>query len=72
MSNIGQISREELKQKIERKDYFFLVEALAPEKYRHSHLPGAINIPYDRVRELAPGLLPEKTAEIVTYCAAAT
>ncbi len=72
MPDIGLISRDELKQKIERKDYFFLVDALAPEKYRHSHLPGAINIPAAQVRELAPRLLPEKAAEIVTYCASST
>ncbi len=72
MADVGFITRDELKQKIDRKDYFFLVEALAPDKYRQAHLPGAINVPYDRVRELAPQLLPEKTAEIVTYCASAT
>ncbi len=72
MSTLRTISREELKQKIERRDNFRLVEALAPEKFRHTHLPGAINIPYNRVRELAPSLLPDKNAQIVTYCAAAT
>jgi rhodanese-related sulfurtransferase len=72
MANIGTISRDELKQKIDRKDYFYLVEALAPEAFRQAHLPGAINIPYDRVQELAPTLLPDKAAEIVTYCGAVT
>jgi rhodanese-related sulfurtransferase len=72
MASIGTISREDLKRKIDRHDHFHLVEALAPEKFRHTHLPGAINIPYDQVRELAPGLLPDKNAEIVTYCAAVT
>ena len=33
------------------------------------HLPGAINLPHDRVRELAPELLPDRGARIVTYCA---
>jgi rhodanese-related sulfurtransferase len=37
--------------------------------YRKAHLPGAINIPHDRVDELAPRLLPDKTAAIVVYCA---
>ncbi len=72
MANVPTISREELKSKIDRKDNFHLVEALAPEKFREAHLPGAINIPYDRVRDLGPQLLPDKSAEIVTYCAAAT
>ena len=39
------ISRDELKQKIDRKDRFFLVETLAPNYYNDAHLPGAINLP---------------------------
>ncbi|HEV3036324.1 MAG TPA: rhodanese-like domain-containing protein [Candidatus Angelobacter sp.] len=66
------ISRDELKQKIDDKDRFVLVETLAPQYYNHSHLPGAINLPPDRVRELAPRLLPDKSADIVVYCAKLT
>jgi len=41
-----------------------------PEKsYREAYLPGAVNVPFDRVRELAPDRLPDKDAEIVVYCA---
>lgn len=68
MPDLRTISRDELKRKIDRGDKFRLVETLAPEKFRHSHLPGAINLPWNRVEELAPTLLPDKNAEIVTYC----
>jgi rhodanese-related sulfurtransferase len=66
--DVPTISRDELKQKIDRKDNFFLVETLAPNYYNHAHLPGAINLPPDQVRELAPKLLPDQAAEIVVYC----
>ena len=66
------ISRDELKQKIDRKDNFVLVEALAKTGYDHAHLPGAINIPPDQVSALAPRLLPDKNADIVVYCASPT
>ncbi len=69
---IGTISRDELKQKLDRGDDFVLVETLAEEKFRHTHLPTAINIPPDRVAELAASLLPDKSAEIVVYCASPT
>ena len=62
------ISRDELKEKIDRRDRFFLVETLAPNYYNDAHLPGAINLPPDLVRKLAPKLLPDKAAEIVVYC----
>jgi rhodanese-related sulfurtransferase len=66
------ITREELQKKIERKDDFILVETLAPENYRHTHLPSAINIPPDQLAELAAQVLPDKSAQIVVYCASPT
>ena len=69
---IETINRHELKQKIDRKDDFLLVETLAKVAYDHAHLPGAINLPPDQVRVLAPKLLPDKNAQIVVYCASPT
>ena len=66
------ISRDELKQKIDGKDDFVLVETLPKVSYDHAHLPGAINLPSDQVNVLAPKLLPDKDAEIVVYCASPT
>jgi rhodanese-related sulfurtransferase len=62
------ISTGDLKAKLDRKDPIKVVETLAPERYREAHLPGALNIPPDKIKELAPQLLPNKDAEIVTYC----
>ena len=69
---VATISREELKQKLDRDDRFFLVETLAENAYQHAHLPKAINVPRDRLKELAPVLLPDLDAEIVVYCASPT
>ena len=66
------ISRDELKLKMERRDHFLLVETLPLTAYEHNHLPGAINLPPDKVRELALQLLPDKDAEIIVYCASPT
>ncbi len=63
-----EITRDELRQKIERGDRFILAEVLAPDVYAKGHLPGAVNLPPERVRELASSLLPDKNTEIVTYC----
>ena len=52
---------------IERGDEFVLVDALSQEHYASSHLPGAVNLPYEFVDE-AEKLLPDKSAEIVVYC----
>ena len=66
------ISRDELKQKIDGKDDFILVETLPRTAYDHAHLPGAINLPSDQVKVLAPKLLPDKNADIIVYCASPT
>ncbi len=66
------ISRDDLREKIDRGDKFSLVETLPNVAYQHAHLPGAINMPPDRVTELASSLLPDKSADIVVYCASPT
>ena len=66
---VAAISRDELKMKIDRTEKFRLVETLPATSYHHAHLPGAINLPPDQVKQLAPTLLPDKAADIVVYCA---
>ena len=62
------ISTKDLKAKLDRKDEIKVVETLPPERYREAHIPGALNIPPERIKELAPRLLPNKDFEIITYC----
>ena len=66
------ISRDDLKRKIDRGEQFLLVETLPAATYHHAHLPGAINLPPDQVAQLAPTLLPDKSSDIVVYCAKPT
>jgi rhodanese-related sulfurtransferase len=61
------ITTDNLKAKLDQKG-ITLVETLAPARYREAHIPGALNIPPEQIDELAPQLLPNKDAEIVTYC----
>ena len=48
---MGNISREGLRTKMDRGESFVLVDALSADHYQHSHLPGAINLPYESVDE---------------------
>ena len=67
-----EITRDELKQKLDHPKKVTLVEALPAETYHHAHLPGAINLPPDQIRRLAPEVLPQKETEVIVYCASAT
>jgi rhodanese-related sulfurtransferase len=60
------ISTNDLKTKIDQMRVT-VVETLASERYREANIPGALNIPPEQINELAPQLLPNKDAEIVTY-----
>lgn len=65
---VKEITREELKAKLDGGEEVVLVETLGPQYYEDAHLPGAINISHTEVDELAPRLLPDKSAFIVVYC----
>ncbi len=65
--NTHLITRDELQAAIFSGDVI-VVETLGPQYYGDGHLPGAINIPHTEVARLAPALLPDKDAAIVTYC----
>ena len=66
------ITREELVRRMNGTSALVLVEALPEKYYRDWHLPGARHLPHDQVRGLAATVLPQKTAEIVVYCASET
>ena len=63
------ITCDELRAKIDEGRPFVLVDALPPMSYAHSHLPGAINLPPERVDESAAKRIPDKDVEIAVYCA---
>jgi rhodanese-related sulfurtransferase len=66
------IDRDTLARKLAGANPPVLAEAL-PEKYfRDWHLPGARHLPHDKVERLAAKVLPDKSAEIVVYCASRT
>jgi rhodanese-related sulfurtransferase len=58
------ISREELKQKLDRGDNFKLVMVLGDWAFRAQHIPGSINI--SRMDEAEKQL--DREEEIIVYC----
>jgi rhodanese-related sulfurtransferase len=72
MKMTAEISREQLKRKLDGGEDFALVEALPRKYWAKGHIPGALNIPHDQIEALAPELLPDKQRQLVVYCASAT
>jgi len=67
-----QITRQELLARQSANPRLLILEALPEKYYVDGHLPGALHMPHDLVADLAPGLAPDKNAEIVVYCASKT
>ena len=63
------ITRNQIKTRLNNGEPTILVEALPKKYFDEAHLPGAINIPHDEIREKAPHLIRDKDAVIVVYCA---
>ncbi len=49
-----------------------VVDVLPATSFAHSHIPGAINLPLADVRDLIHKVLPDKSQEIIVYCAGIT
>lgn len=66
------ISTTELAQRLSSSRPPVVAEILGPEYFAKGHLPGAINLPLSGFAEQAQRALPDKSAEIVVYCASET
>ena len=61
------VTRDKLREMLDTRQAV-LVDALPAAYYEREHLPGALNLVGADVVELAPQLLPDQEALIVTYC----
>jgi NADPH-dependent 2,4-dienoyl-CoA reductase/sulfur reductase-like enzyme/rhodanese-related sulfurtransferase len=61
------ISADELKQRIDRKEPFFLLDVRTSEEYKEGHIPGAMNVPLDEIRERISEI-PDRSSAIIVYC----
>jgi len=66
------VTRDELQARLAANPNLVLLEALPEKYYNDWHLPGAKHFPHDQARALAPVVVPDKSAEIVVYCASST
>jgi|SRR3989344_7993038 len=66
---VGFITTKDLKQKVDNKEDFALVEVLGPETFAEFHLPGAVNVPVDDTFEAGiQKAVPSKDKMVVVYC----
>jgi rhodanese-related sulfurtransferase len=66
---VPQISRDELRQRIDSGVDFVLVDAMGPVSFAKSHLPGAVNITPEWIDERARHRIRDLDTAVVVYCA---
>lgn len=71
-SKTPQLTRVELQARLQANPQLVLLEALPLRYFEQSHLPGAIPFDHTAVAAEASRKLPNRDAEIVTYCASAS
>lgn len=45
-----------------------ILDVRTPEEYAHGHVPGAVNIPFDKIDGRINELLASKDKDVVLYC----
>ena len=64
----SEITLKELKQKIDKAEKFYLIDARGREQYEHNHIAEALGVPWGPdFGEKAASVLPDKDAEIIVY-----
>ena len=62
------IKAEEVYQKIQNNESFFLLDVRTPEEYNRGHLPTAILLPNYEIKKSVQAKIPNKESCIVVYC----
>jgi rhodanese-related sulfurtransferase len=65
---VTQIAVDEVKQMIDAKEDFVLLDVRTEGEVTRGKIAGSINIPVDQVPSKVEGALPNKDAMIVAYC----
>ena len=66
--HVDYISAAEAKQLMDSSEDYVILDTRTQEEYNESHIPGAIVIPYDKIKETAKEMLPDKDSLIFVYC----
>lgn len=67
-AGIGFVKAQALREQIKAGNPPVIVDVLPRSSYARIRVKGAVSIPVTEIADLAPRVLPDKTAEIVVYC----
>ena len=62
------ITAEEAKEIMDTEVGYIILDVRTQEEYDEGHIPGAIVISHDEIKERAEGMLPDKDQLLLVYC----
>ena len=62
------ITAQEAKHIMDTQEGYIILDTRAQYEYEESHIPGAIVIPHDEIKDKAEQMLPDKDQLILVYC----
>lgn len=62
------ITAQEAKHIMDTQEGYIILDTRAQYEYDESHIPGAIVIPHDEIKDKAEQMLPDKDQLILVYC----
>ncbi len=68
LAQAADISQGELLKRIRSKHENLILDVRTPMEYAQGHIPGAVNIPYDRLGSRLAEISAHKNKDIVLYC----
>ena len=68
MAQYPVIDAAQLKSRLLGKQKVVLIDARPEEEYQQAHIPGALNIPADRIKTEAARLPKDKKTAMIFYC----
>ncbi|MHB8962187.1 MAG: rhodanese-like domain-containing protein [Saccharofermentanales bacterium] len=68
-SSYTKINARTAKEIIDSGEKVIVLDVRTREEFNGGHIKGAVHLPYDQIPSKASGLLPEKNAKILVYCA---
>jgi len=67
-AEVSDISQAELMQRIKASHAYLILDVRNAEEYKKGHIPGAINIPHDRLDSRLIEISSHKNKDVVLYC----
>ena len=64
----AKITPQELKEMMERKEKFTLIDVRTPQEFMTGHIPGSKNVPTSSFMDKIEKVVPKKDSLVVLYC----